>query len=255
MQFEIGIAPIQVVRAELFQVALQCLARVAVVLAYERQPVRRLQFEILLQLLVREQLVAHDVDLADARPVAFRDVDDHVHLVVGKFRHVHVDFGAILAAPEIEVGQREFHFLQNRRLDQAAFGNAVVEQRPVQVLGLDILVPLDQKRFDRGLFAHRDQQHVPVAPELDVGEEARPVQAPQELPHGGRVQRVADVHRQVIQHGALGDALQALDADVPDDKRLLLRLRRRRGKAEQEHCRRHGKRPPHRLSLRGGRIR
>ena len=72
---EVRVAAIHVVRAQLLQVARQRFARVAIVLLVPGQPVRRLQLELLEHLLVRERRVADDVDLADARALAFVDVD------------------------------------------------------------------------------------------------------------------------------------------------------------------------------------
>ena len=222
-QVEIRVTAIEVVGAELLQVALQGFARIAVVLADEGQPVRRLQFKVLFQFLVGEQLIAHDVDLADARAVALFDVDHHVHLVVGQPGDVHIDVGAVLAATEIKIRQGQLDLFQNRRLDQAAGRNAVARQGLGEILGLDILVALNQQRFDCRLLTNRHNQCVAVTPEFNIGEKARPVQAAQQLPDRACVQRVADVHRQIVQHGALGNPLQALDSYVPHYELILLR--------------------------------
>ena len=93
---------------------------------------------------------------------------------------------------------------------------ADVAQRLLQVFGLDVLVARDREAFDRGPFEHGDDQRAAVATHLDVAEKTRGVQRAQRLGDAALVEPVADVHRQVVEDRAFGDALQAFDADVAD---------------------------------------
>ena len=88
---EVRVAAVHVVRAQLLEVALQRLARVAVVLLVPGQPVRRLQLELLEQLFVGERCVADDVDLADLGALAFVDVDLDLDPVAGHFLDLGID--------------------------------------------------------------------------------------------------------------------------------------------------------------------
>ena len=69
---EIRIAAVHVIGADLLEVALQGFARILVVAAVERQQVRRLELGGVEQFVVAETLVAHHVDLPDARALVSR---------------------------------------------------------------------------------------------------------------------------------------------------------------------------------------
>ena len=84
----------------------------------------------------------------------------------------------------------------------------------LQVLRLDVLVAGDLEALDRRALLDDDDERLSVAPHLDVAEEAGPEQRPDGLLDAALVQAIADVDRQVVVDRALGDALQALDADV-----------------------------------------
>ena len=78
------------------------------------------------------------------------------------------------------------------------------------------LLPLISTLSSDGPLEHGDQQRVAVAIQCDVAEESGRVQRPQRLAQPLRIELIADVDRQVIEHRAFGDALQALDLDVAD---------------------------------------
>ena len=213
---EVGVAAVLVVGRQLLDVALQRLARVAVVLLVPGQPVRRPQLEDVEQLLVVVDGVPDQVDLADARARALDDVDLDAHLVAGDFLDLGIDAHRVLAAAEVLVGQEAAHFLEHGAVEGLAGREADAAQRLLQVLGLDVLVAHELEALDRGPLAHDDHQRPAVAPQLDVAEEPGREQRAHRLLDAPLVQAVADVHRQVVVDRALGDALQALDADVAD---------------------------------------
>jgi hypothetical protein len=103
-------------------------------------------------------------------------------------------------------------------VEALAARQADAAQRLLQVLGLDVLVALDLEALDRRPFQHRDDQHGAVAPQFDVAKESGRVQRLHRLAEAPHVQRVADVHRQIVEDGAFGDALQAFDTNVADDE-------------------------------------
>ena len=215
------VAPVHVERLELLQVAKQGLAGVPVVLLVERQPVRRGELEVLGDLLVVEHLVAHDVDLADAGPLTFGDVDRDVdRVVVRVLGDPGVHHHAVLAAAVVLVGQELGDVVQHGPVEGLAPGQADAPQGLFQVLGLDVLVALDRERPDGGSLLDDDDQGGPVAPELDVAEEPGAVNGPDGLLYAGVVELVADADRQVVVYRAFRDALQALDPHVPDHERF-----------------------------------
>ena len=234
LDVHVGVAAVLVVGTQLLQVALQRLARVAVVLAVPGQPVRGLQLEAVEQLVLAVGPVADDVDLADLGALALDDVDGDPHLVARHLDHVGVDLDRVLAAAEVLVGQVPGDFLQHRAVEGLALRQADVAQRALQVLGLDVLVALDLEALDRGPLEHHDDQRVAVTAQLDVAEEAGREQGLDRLLLPAGVHAVADVDRQVVVDGALGDALQPLDPDVADHEVGRLRERRHGDVREQD---------------------
>src|SRR5690606_33009721 len=91
-----------------------------------------------------------------------------------------------------------------------------VAQRALQILGLDVLVALDLEALDRRSLENGDDERAAIAPQLAVAEEAGRIQRAQRCGEAPGIELVADVDRQVVVDGALGNALQALDADVAD---------------------------------------
>ena len=159
-------------------------------------------------------------------------VDLDAHLVARHFLDLRVDAHRVLAATEILVGQEAAHFLEHRAVEGLAGREADAAQRLLQVLGLDVLVAGDLEALDRRALVHHDDERLPVAPHFDVAEEAGPEQRPDRLLDAALVEAVADVDRQVVVDRALGDALQALDADVADGE-VRRRLRERAAPARQ----------------------
>ena len=89
-------------------------------------------------------------------------------------------------------------------------------QRLLQVLGLEVLAADELEALDGRSLAHHDDERGPVAPHFDVAEEAGREQGADGLLDVALVEAVADVDRQVVVDRALGNALQAFDADIAD---------------------------------------
>ena len=75
LDLEVRVAAVHVVVAQLLQVALQGLARVAVVLLVPGHPVGRLQLEGVQHFFLLVGVIADEVDLADLGALAFLDLD------------------------------------------------------------------------------------------------------------------------------------------------------------------------------------
>ena len=229
LDVHVRVAAIEVVRAQLLDVARELFARVAVVLLVPGQPVGRLQLEAFEQVFVAESLVADDVDLADLRALALDDVDRDLHAIAGDLLDLGVDHHAVLAAREILVGEEALDFVERRLVEGLAPRETHVAQRLLEVFGLDVLVARDREALDRGALEHGDDQRAAVAADLDVAEEAGRVQRAQRLVDASFVEPVADVDGQVVVDRAFRDALQALDADVADGEFGGFRLGKDRG--------------------------
>ena len=229
VDLEVRVTAVHVVRAQFFEIALQRLARVPIVLPVPGEPVRRLELEVLEDVFFGVGLVAHHVDLADAGALAFLDVDFHPHAVVGHFLDLRIDAHGVLAAAEILVGEELLDVLEHRAIEGLARGEPYVTQALGEILGLDVLVALEFEALDRRPFEHGDDQRAALPAQLHVAEKVGVVERADRFAHALRRQSIADIHRQVVVHRAFRDALQTLDADVVDAQRLRHRrlLRRR----------------------------
>ena len=221
LDLEVGVAAVHVVGAELFQIAGQGFARVAVVLLVPGQPIRRFQLERLEHVLVLELGVADQVDHLDLGALALLDVDHDVDLVARQVGDLGVHAHRVFAAAEILIGEVLLDFVEHRPVEGLALRETDVAQALLQILGLDVLVALDLELGDRRPLDHHHQQGVAVAPQLHVAEEARGVQRAHGLADALLIEVIADVDRQVIEYRALGYALQSFDANVPDGERIL----------------------------------
>ncbi|MEZ5459858.1 MAG: hypothetical protein R3E65_11305 [Steroidobacteraceae bacterium] len=195
---EIRVAAIHVVGAQFLQVALQRFTGVAVVLLVPGKPVRRFQLEVLEDVVLAEAGIADDIDLANARPLAFLDVDLDLDAVAGHVLHGGVDAHGVLAARVVLVRQELADVLQHGTIEGLAGRQPDVAQRLGQILGLDVLVALELEAFDRGPLQHHDQQRAAIAAHLHVAEKASVVRCAHRLAHPLRRQAVADVDRKVI---------------------------------------------------------
>ena len=88
---------------------------------------------------------------------------------------------------------------------------------------------------ERRTFGDRDNQRAVVPAQLDVLEKPGTVNRSRRLLNPLRVERVADVDRQVIEDGAIGDALQTFHANIPDDELLRGRTLQRRSAGRWVH--------------------
>src|SRR5690606_32846113 len=187
-----------------------------------------------------EAVIADDVHLADLRALAFLYVDRDAYGIVWTFLDVRINDDRILAAIVILLAEELLHIIQHGTVEGASASQPDVAQGVHEIFGLDVLVALDREVFDRRSLLHRDDQGVAVTAHFDVVEHALRVQRADRLLDAERVNRVADVDRQVVEYGAFRNPLQSLDAHVAHDelvprKRLRLRLRACTGGEHQQH--------------------
>ena len=213
-RIELHVAAVLVVRLDLLQISLQLFAGVLVLAANEGKQRWMLEFEFRQQFRVRENGGADEVDVAYAGALALVDVDLHVHTVAGQFLHARFDEGAVAALGEIGAGEFRADSFQRGLFENLAFAQAGLGEALQQVFAFDRLVAVELDGFDGRPFFQAHDQGVRVPQQGDVVEEAGLEQRPRERLQIGAVQRVADAGRQQVEHGAGGDALQALQLDV-----------------------------------------
>jgi hypothetical protein len=219
---KVRVAAVHVIRANLLQIALQGLARVAIVLFVPGQQIRRLQLEAAENVLFLEGRIADEVDHADFGALAFLDVDDDLDLVAGQIGDFGVDAHCVFAAAEVLIGQILFDLIEHRAIEDLAVGEPDVAQALLQIFGLDVFVALDLELRDRRPLDHDDEQRVAVAAQFDVAEKARGIHSAHRFADPLGVEMIADVDRQIVEDRAFRNALQALHAYVADRELLFL---------------------------------
>src|SRR5690606_22262246 len=160
--------------------------------------------------------VADQVDVADLGGLAFLDRDGDVDAVAVELAHRRADLDVVLAAVVVLAGELLGHAVQAEAVEGLALGQADVAQALEQFLALDVLVAGDGELVDRRALADVEHQDVALAADADVLEEAGLVQRADRLGDARGIDAVAALDRQVGEHGAGADALQAVDADVAD---------------------------------------
>ncbi|MNV53693.1 hypothetical protein D3C71_1458510 [compost metagenome] len=168
----------------------------------------------------RELLGADQVDVLDLGGLAFLDRDGDVHAVAVQRAHRRGDVHVVLATVVVLAAQFLGHAVQAQAVEGATLGQADVAQALEQLVALDVLVAGDGQLVDRRAFLDRDHEDVALAVQLDVFKEAGLVQRTNGVADLGIVDRIAAFHRQVGEHGAGGDTLQAVHADIAGGKGL-----------------------------------
>ena len=166
------------------------------------------------ELLVVIGWVADDVDVADPRGLALDDGDGHIDAVAVELGHHRVDRKVVLAAVVVQTSQFLGHPIQAEPVEGLAFGEANLLEAFNEFLGLDVLVADEGQLVDPRPFLHRHHQDVALPIEADIVEKPGLEQGADRLAGLGAVDGVAFLDRQIGEHGAGRNALQAVDADV-----------------------------------------
>ncbi len=207
-----GFQPLQV-PGELFPVVL-------VVAGDPGEPAGGAQLELVEQLVFLEVAVADDVDQLDLGHIAFADLDMDGHPVAGQLLHLGVHLGAVATLGHILALQLLNHALENRLAKDLTFGETVVPQRLLELLGLDRLVALESDFRNGGTLLDVDDQNLVLAGDLDIVEIAGAEQGPGQILHALIVDQVAGAVGHGGEHRAGTDPLEALQADVVDDEHI-----------------------------------
>ena len=146
--------------------------------------------------------------------VAFVDDDGDADAVAVQLGDARVDTDRVTALAEILLDQFLLEAVQHQPVEHFAFGQTDVEQHAAQFFVLDGFVAREGNVGNGRPFPDGDDQDIALPVQADILEEAGAVKLPDRRTGIGRGQRIAGVQGQVIVYGALGNALQAFNANI-----------------------------------------
>ena len=230
LDLRVDIAPVQIVGTQPLEVSRQFLLRILVVLGIKRQQITGAEFKDVQQLVVREVIVAHDVDLFDGGNLAFGYGDVDIHPVARQFRNTGFDFHTIFAAAVVLAPQFLLDLVQNGAVEHLALGQTYAFQRLFQVIRADILVAIDMHAGDGGALLDEDDEGVAFMLQPDILEESGLEEGLDALGRLTLIEFVADLDGKIVEYGAGRHPLQTLDANILDGEAV---GRKRRHGAKQ----------------------
>ena len=189
------------------------------------------------QLAVGERLVAHEADLADVGAAPLLDLEDEVHPILVELDDLGVYRRAEASAAPVEI-EDPLHIRLHAALRQHRPG--LFLDLGEEILGLQVIVTFEGDRVDDRILDHLDDQGIALAPEGDVGEEARGEEILQGLVDAVGSKGIAGVELHVGAHRVRLDTLRALDLDVGDGIAAEHVLGERRGDGRQERQKHQG---------------
>jgi hypothetical protein len=139
-----------------------------VVLRVPRQPVGRRQLHLGAKLLLRERLVADDVDARDAGGVAFHDVEVDGDAIAFLRCHRRLHGCRVFAARNVLALQFLFRALQRRPVEDERFADANVLQRLLDRVAVEFLVADESQGRDRRALLHDHDEDVTLRLDADV---------------------------------------------------------------------------------------
>ena len=129
------------------------------------------------------------------------------------------------------------NFVQDRTVKSPAACQAHPPKRFHEVFGLDVLVAVNRKVFDRWTFTDRNDQSISITSHLDVVKKLLRIKRPHRLLNSDVVDRIADIDWQIVENRALGNTLQAFDTHVTHDKIFGQGCDRQRQTGNGDYCR------------------
>jgi hypothetical protein len=218
---EVVVAAVAVELAQLLAVVLDPVGVVIVVVGQELVPTALLGDDHVAQVVVRELDVAEDVDRQHAALGAFGDLEHQVDALLRQLDHLRGHRGADPARAAVELDDPLDVGLHLGLGEDAARANGHLV---AQLVFLHRGIPLEDDLVDDRVLDHLHHQFRALQLDLHVGEQLGAGQGLQRQVEARGVDRVADLDRQVAEHGALLDPLVALHGDRADHA-ALLRLR------------------------------
>ena len=154
----------------------------------------------------------------------------HLDAVARQLLDLGVDAHGVFAAAEVLVGEVLLHVLEHRAIEGLAGREAHVAQHFCRSSVLMSLLPLISNFSIEGRSTTTTRSVLPSRRSCTSRKKPVAYSARMASRDALLVEMIADVDRQVVEDRALGDALQALDADVADGEARPRRLRRGPGR-------------------------
>ena len=220
VDLHLDIATIQVVGLQRLDVARQLGLRILVGLRVPAEPAARVQGQLIAQFLVREGLVADDVDLLDAGHVALVDGEHHVDAVALDRRDGGGDLHAVQAMRQVLALELLFRAVDRSLVENLRFADADFLQSLDQHIFFKFLGAREFHGSDGRALLDQHHQHVAIDFQAHVLEKTRRVQG---LDGGDTLlvgERFADAHRQIAENSTRFSTLDPFDPDVLDSKWL-----------------------------------
>ncbi len=232
VDIELEVAAVQIEGSQRFEIGLEFLPGVLVVLRKPAEHARSSQLNYAEQFLLGKCPVPHDVDSLDLRNVALVDVEIDRDPVAVERRDGRGDLHAIETSGQILAFELLLGLVEQGAVEDAAVLESDVAQPLLDLVLFEFLHPDEIDRSDGRALLESHDQHVSLDVESDVAKEPRRKQGANR-PRGLFVgHRVADFDGEIAEDGPRLDALDALDANVAHHEGL--ERPRRPGEHDQE---------------------
>nr|GEU28237.1 hypothetical protein [Tanacetum cinerariifolium] len=216
IDIHLDITAIEIIRFERLDIAGQLGLGILVRLGVPVEPAARIERQLVLEFLVREYLVADDIDLFDLGDFAFVHRERDVDAVAFQRRDGGHELDAVQAARQVLALEFLLGAVNRRLVEDLRFAHADVLERLDQHVLLEFLGARELHLGNGRTFLDQHHQHVAVRFQAHVLEEAGGVQRAD----GGHalvvVEGLAHAYRQVAEDRTGFRPLYALDADVLD---------------------------------------
>ena len=163
---------------------------------------------------------ADDVDLTDFRVIAFVHIECDVDAVALQRRHHGFHRHAVLPGRDIFALELVLGLFQRRTVENAPLHQTHIFQVVAQLVLGEALHAIDLDARHGRPFAHQHHQHPLLHFQPHILEKAGGIQRMQCLVRLVVVHRVADLDRQIAEHGAGLGTLDALHANILDGERF-----------------------------------
>ena len=217
---ELEVAAVQVIRAQRFEIGLQLLPGILVVLAEPGEPAGGAKLDDAEQFVLRKRPVADDVDPGDLCDLALVDAEIDRDAVALERGHGGRHLDAVEAAGQVLALELLLGLVEQRAVENTPLLESDVAQALLDLVLFEFLHSGELDRGDRRALLERHDQHVPLSFQPHVPEETRGEQGADRPRRFLVGHRVADLDGKIIEDGSRLDALDAFDADVAHDERI-----------------------------------
>ncbi len=169
----IGIAVLQIEAAQMIAVRFDAIGIVDIVVQEEAQEIGLAGLDRALELIGRIGMVAGKLDFLDASLAAFVDLEHQIRLLVPPCDDLGLDARFEIAAAVIDFDHARDVLLDNRAPQRAA---ALGLDFRLELLVLDLLVPLEGDPLEGRVLDHGDDQLIAGSRDVHIGKQAGGVQ-------------------------------------------------------------------------------